>query len=198
MNHDGWESFNFFLSTSHYWRSVNFFFYLFLFQISASWVGPRTHFWSTWDPCQHCCSTPTVNTRSSPNNLNGTWWVRNISTSSSPISHYWRCVNFTVILTILFFFFQISASCVSSRTNWWCSCVPRQPCWSTPTTNTHMQRDLVRLDCRTTCCRCQWPPERSPTYWCWSWCCQWPKRCNCERGIEHLNSPISRKPILYV
>ena len=104
MNHDGWESFNFFLSTSHYWRSVKFFFYLFLFQISASWVGPRTHFWSIWDPCQHCCSAPTVNTRSSPNNLNGTWWVSNISTSSSPISHYWRCVNFTVILTILFFF----------------------------------------------------------------------------------------------
>ena len=105
MNQDGWESFNFFLSTSHYWRSVNFFFsYLFLFQISASWVGPKTHFWSTWDSCQHCCSTPTVNTRSSPNNLNGTWWVSNISTSSSPISHYWRCVNFTVILIILFFF----------------------------------------------------------------------------------------------
>ena len=29
-----------------------------------------------------------------------------ISTSSSPISHYWRSVNFTVILTILFFFFR--------------------------------------------------------------------------------------------
>ena len=28
-----------------------------------------------------------------------------ISTSSSPISHYWRSVNFTVIITIIFFFF---------------------------------------------------------------------------------------------
>ena len=57
-----------------------------------------------------------------------------ISTSSSPISHYWRSVNFTVILTILFFFLQISASCVNPRANCWCGWVLCQPCWSTPTT----------------------------------------------------------------
>ena len=69
---------------------------LFLFQISASWVG--------WDPCQHCCFTPTDNTRSSPNNLNGTWRVRKYFNFFLPITHYWRSVNFTVILTIPFCF----------------------------------------------------------------------------------------------
>ena len=107
-----------------------------------------------------------------------------ISTSSSPISHYWRSVNFTVILTILFFFLQISASCVNPRANCWCDWVLCQPRWSTPTTDRHVQSDLVHLYCKTTCCRCQWPPELSPTYWCW--------------GIEHLKSSISRRPILYV
>ena len=107
-----------------------------------------------------------------------------ISTSSSPISHYWRSVNFTVILTILFFFFKISASCVNPRANCWCGWVLCQPCWSTPTTDRHLQSDLVHLYCKKTCRRCQWPPERSPTYWC--------------RGIEHLKSSISRRPILYV
>ena len=90
---------------SHESWSVNFFSNnLFLFQISASWVGPTTHFWSSWDPCQHCCSTPTDNTRSSPNNLNGTWRVRKYFNFFLPITHYWRSVNFTVILTIPFCF----------------------------------------------------------------------------------------------
>ena len=83
----------------------------FLFQISASCVGPRIHFWSSSDPCQQCCSSPTVNTRSSPDNLNDTWWVRKYFNFFLPITHYWRSVNFTVILTIPFWFrFQQVAS----------------------------------------------------------------------------------------
>ena len=83
----------------------------FLFQISASCVGPRIHFWSSSDPCQQCCSSPSVNTRSSPDNLNDTWWVRKYFNFFLPITHYWRSINFTVILTIPFWFrFQQVAS----------------------------------------------------------------------------------------
>ena len=56
------------------------------------------------DRCHHCCSSPTVNMRSSPDNLNDTRWVRKYFNFFLHITHYRRYINFTVILTIPFCF----------------------------------------------------------------------------------------------